>query len=114
VTLDQRGLEIRRLNGQIGALLPHRGCVRFTRLPRQSARPAHQVCLVDGAGKITGERRFPHGGVGLAELSVWLLATIGAAPAAIAVPRDVLLISETAGLGHVVQLKDESPVPAEL
>jgi transposase len=53
------------------------------------ASEVHQVCLVDAAGKITGERRFPHGGVGLAELSVWLLAMTGAEPATIAVAIEV-------------------------
>ena len=53
------------------------------------ASEVHQVCLVDAAGKITGERRFPHGGVGLAELCVWLLAITGAEPAAIAVAIEV-------------------------
>ena len=53
------------------------------------ASEVHQVCLVDAAGKIVGERRFPHGGVGLAELSAWLLAMTGAEPAAIAVAIEV-------------------------
>jgi transposase len=53
------------------------------------ASEVHQVCLVDAAGKITGERRFPHGGAGLAELRAWLLAMTGAEPAAIAVAIEV-------------------------
>jgi hypothetical protein len=28
----------------------------------------HQVCLVDAQGRIVGEREFPHGGKGLADL----------------------------------------------
>ena len=28
----------------------------------------HQVCLLDGTGKVVGERAFAHGGAGLAAL----------------------------------------------
>ncbi len=31
----------------------------------------HQVCLLDTAGKVVGEREFPHGGAGLAALCDW-------------------------------------------
>src|ERR671910_1317951 len=34
----------------------------------------HQVCLLDAAGKIVGERVFPHGGAGLAALCGWLVS----------------------------------------
>ena len=37
----------------------------------------HQVCLLDGAGKVVGERAFAHGGAGLAALCHWL---VGLAP----------------------------------
>jgi transposase len=53
------------------------------------ASETHQVCLVDAAGKIVGERAFPHGGAGLAELCAWLLATTGAEPSAIAAAIEV-------------------------
>src|SRR5215471_10031098 len=49
------------------------------------ASATHQVCLVDAEGNITGERAFPHGGAGLAELCAWLLAMTNAEPAVIAV-----------------------------
>ena len=39
----------------------------------------HQVCLVDAQGRIVGEREFPHGGKGLADLCDWLLSICGAA-----------------------------------
>jgi len=39
----------------------------------------HQVCIVDAQGHIIGEREFPHGGKGLAELCDWLLSICGAA-----------------------------------
>lgn len=38
----------------------------------------HHVWLTDGAGMKLGERRFRHGGEGLAELAAWLLAISGA------------------------------------
>src|SRR3954470_395280 len=31
----------------------------------------HQVCLLDAAGQVMGERDFPHGGAGLAALCDW-------------------------------------------
>ncbi len=39
----------------------------------------HQVCLVDAAGRVVGEREFTHGGKGLADLCDWLLSICGAA-----------------------------------
>ena len=39
----------------------------------------HQACLVDAQGRIVGEREFPHGGKGLADLCDWLLSMCGAA-----------------------------------
>ena len=50
----------------------------------------HQVCLVDAQGRIVGEREFPHGGKGLADLCDWLLSICGAAncvPVGIEVPH---------------------------
>ncbi len=41
------------------------------------ATEAHQVCLVDRAGVILGERSFAHSGAGLAALCDWLVATGG-------------------------------------
>ena len=36
----------------------------------------HQVCLLDGAGNVVGEREFAHGGAGLAEVApVWWTPT---------------------------------------
>src|SRR3954462_12758478 len=32
----------------------------------------HQVCLLDAAGQVVGERAFRHGGAGLAALCDWL------------------------------------------
>src|SRR3954453_13356356 len=37
----------------------------------------HQVCLLDAAGKVVGERDFPHGGAGLAALCDWLVSVAG-------------------------------------
>lgn len=53
------------------------------------ASETHQVCLVDADGKIVGERRFPHGGAGLAEMCTWLLVTTRAEPAVIAAAIEV-------------------------
>jgi transposase len=39
----------------------------------------HRVCILDQQGTIAGERSFPHGGAGLAELGDWLLSIAGAA-----------------------------------
>ena len=33
----------------------------------------HQVCLLDAAGQVVGERAFRHGGAGLAALCDWLV-----------------------------------------
>jgi transposase len=53
------------------------------------ASQAHQACLIDAGGNITGERSFAHGGDGLAEFCNWLLAMTGAQAAAIAVAIEV-------------------------
>jgi hypothetical protein len=37
----------------------------------------HQACILDAAGKIIGERAFPHGGPGLAALCDWLALVAG-------------------------------------
>lgn len=34
----------------------------------------HQVCVVDAAGKVVGEREFEHGGAGLSQMADWLLS----------------------------------------
>jgi transposase len=50
----------------------------------------HQVCLLDEAGTIVGERAFAHGGAGLAALCDWLMSMAGNASAvavAIEVPH---------------------------
>src|ERR1700752_3294734 len=39
----------------------------------------HQVCILDQQGTVVGERSFPHGGDGLAEMGDWLLSITGAA-----------------------------------
>jgi Transposase len=53
------------------------------------ASQTHQVCLIDGGGKIVGERAFAHDDAGLAELCAWLLSMSGAEPAAVAVAIEV-------------------------
>ena len=50
----------------------------------------HQACVLDAAGKVVGERAFPHGGAGLAALCDWLVSVAGDAGAvavAIEVPH---------------------------
>src|SRR3982751_4446772 len=50
----------------------------------------HQVCLLDGTGKVVGERAFAHSGAGLAALCDWLMSMAGNAGAvavAIEVPH---------------------------
>ena len=50
----------------------------------------HQACMLDAAGKIVGERAFPHGGVGLAALCGWLVSMAddpGSVAVAIEVPH---------------------------
>lgn len=50
----------------------------------------HQVCVLDAAGKVVGERAFPHGGAGLAALCGWLVSMAddpGSVAVAIEVPH---------------------------
>src|SRR4051794_41960876 len=37
----------------------------------------HQVCLLDAAGAVVGERAFAHGGAGLVALGDWLVSLAG-------------------------------------
>src|SRR6476619_636037 len=37
----------------------------------------HQVCLLDGAGNVVGEREFAHGGAGLTALCEWVVSMAG-------------------------------------
>src|SRR3954464_2315335 len=48
----------------------------------------HQVCLLDGAGTVVGERAFAHDGAGLAALCDWLVSMAGA-PGSVAVALEV-------------------------
>ena len=48
----------------------------------------HQVCLLDGAGAVVGERAFAHGGAGLAALCDWLVSLAGD-PGSVAVAIEV-------------------------
>ena len=48
----------------------------------------HQACILDAAGRIKGERTFPHGGAGLAALCDWLVSIAGN-PALVAVAIEV-------------------------
>jgi transposase len=48
----------------------------------------HQVCLLDAAGAVVGERAFAHGGAGLAALCDWLVSLAGH-PGAVAVAIEV-------------------------
>ena len=48
----------------------------------------HQVCLLDAAGKLVGERDFRHSGAGLAALCDWLVSAAGE-PGAVAVAIEV-------------------------
>src|SRR5215212_10275496 len=48
----------------------------------------HQVCLLDGAGNVVGERAFAHGGAGLAALCDWLVSVAGE-PGSVAVAIEV-------------------------
>jgi transposase len=48
----------------------------------------HQACVLDAAGKVVGEREFPHGGAGLAALCGWLVSMAGD-PGSIAVAIEV-------------------------
>ena len=48
----------------------------------------HQVCLLDEAGKVVGERAFAHGGAGLAALCEWVVSMAGD-PGSIAVAIEV-------------------------
>src|SRR3712207_9236820 len=53
----------------------------------------HQVCLLDAAGTVVGERAFAHGGAGLVALCDWLVSVAGH-------PGDVAVASEgAAGAG---------------
>ncbi len=48
----------------------------------------HQVCLLDAAGQVVGEREFRHGGAGLAALCDWLVSVAGE-PGRVAVAIEV-------------------------
>jgi hypothetical protein len=48
----------------------------------------HQVCLLDAAGQVVGERDFPHGGAGWAALCDWL-APVAGEPSRVAVAIEV-------------------------
>ncbi len=48
----------------------------------------HQVCLLDEAGKVVGEREFAHGGAGLAALCEWVVSMAGD-PGSVAVAIEV-------------------------
>jgi len=48
----------------------------------------HQVCLLDAAGKVVGEREVRHGGAGLAALCDWLVSIAGE-PGRVAVAIEV-------------------------
>src|SRR5215203_4687316 len=48
----------------------------------------HQVCLLDEAGMVGGERAFAHGGAGLAALCDWLMSMAGD-PGSVAVAIEV-------------------------
>src|SRR3954463_11160633 len=48
----------------------------------------HQVCLLDQAGKVVGEREFAHGGAGLAALCEWVVSMAGD-PGTVAVAIEV-------------------------
>ena len=48
----------------------------------------HQACLLDGAGKVVGERAFAHDGAGLAALCDWLVSMAGD-PGSVAVAIEV-------------------------
>jgi transposase len=48
----------------------------------------HQVCLLDGAGAVVGERAFAHGGAGLVALCDWLVSLAGD-PGSVAVAIEV-------------------------
>src|SRR5215207_6949455 len=48
----------------------------------------HQVCLLDAAGQVVGERAFRHDGAGLAALCDWLVSIAGE-PGTVAVAIEV-------------------------
>ena len=58
----------------------------FTGIDWGSAK--HQVCLLDGTGKLVGEREFAHGGAGLAALCEWVVSMAGD-PGSVAVAIEV-------------------------
>ena len=45
----------------------------------------HQVCVLDGAGRVRGNRAFSHNGKGLRALVKWLKKLTGVSPASVAV-----------------------------
>jgi len=53
------------------------------------ARTEHQVCVLDAAGELVGERAFPHSGAGLDRLCRWLLQVTGVDAARIGVAIEV-------------------------
>ncbi len=53
------------------------------------ASEAHHVCLLDARGSKLGERSFPHGGTGLAQMANWICSLTGAVPEAVHVAIEV-------------------------
>jgi len=53
------------------------------------ASKTHHVRVSDAKGRKVGERAFPHGGQGLAEMAAWILKSTGATPDAVFVAIEV-------------------------
>lgn len=53
------------------------------------ASQTHHVRLSDARGRKVGERTFPHGGAGLAEMATWILGLTGTAASAVFVAIEV-------------------------
>ena len=70
----------------------------------------HQVCVLDGAGRVRGNRAFSHRGKGLRALVKWLKKTTGVSPASVAVVierPDGPVVATLLAAGFAVPLCDQ-------
>src|SRR3954466_15383113 len=77
----------------------------------------HQVCLLDAAGQVVGERAFRHGGAGLAALCDWLVSVAGEpgrVAVAIEVPHGPVVDCAQFALTVVPKYSAVQPSPAEI
>ena len=77
----------------------------------------HQVCVLDAAGKVLGEREFEHSGTGLSQMASWVLSLAtgdaGEVGVAVETPRGPVVESlmERGFAVHSINPKQLGPFP---